>query len=333
LTAEELTQRHTGSLTTLYESYVHRVLNEHRPDQPDQFKPEETIHHLTWLAARLKEKDQTIYLIENMQPDWLNSQTQNQQQRPFWTGPLKWILGKREIEVNDRSFSWEAARDHLTKEWRKLLFIVLFIGLFVGLFSGLIAALESELADGLFAALIFGALSLGLTDGLIFGLATGPLAGLILGLSLGLKGGFANGTVNKHISPNQGTRNNLKVGLISGLAPGLFFGLFAVLFFERVYGLGAALFAKPTSGLFIGLVFGLFFGLFSGLVFGLWAFCRHFILRTLLSRSGYLPLGFNNLIPFLNEAKSKLLLQQVGGGYIFIHRTLLEYFASLEDQS
>ncbi|MEM8860613.1 MAG: hypothetical protein AAGD96_20000 [Chloroflexota bacterium] len=46
-----------------------------------------------------------------------------------------------------------------------------------------------------------------------------------------------------------------------------------------------------------------------------------------------LPLGFYNRIHFLNEAKAKLLIQQVGGGYIFIHRTLLDFFASLEDQT
>lgn len=37
-----------------------------------------------------------------------------------------------------------------------------------------------------------------------------------------------------------------------------------------------------------------------------------------------------NLIAFLDEAADRLLLRKVGGGYIFVHRLLLEYFASLD---
>ena len=35
---------------------------------------------------------------------------------------------------------------------------------------------------------------------------------------------------------------------------------------------------------------------------------------------------------FLNSCAERILLRKVGGGYIFVHRLLLEYFASL-DQS
>jgi hypothetical protein len=36
------------------------------------------------------------------------------------------------------------------------------------------------------------------------------------------------------------------------------------------------------------------------------------------------------VVAFLDEAAERLLLRKVGGGYIFVHRLLLEYFASLE---
>jgi hypothetical protein len=45
---------------------------------------------------------------------------------------------------------------------------------------------------------------------------------------------------------------------------------------------------------------------------------------TELSRSA--PLHY---VAFLNQAKELLFLRQVGGGYIFTHRLLREYFASL----
>jgi hypothetical protein len=39
-----------------------------------------------------------------------------------------------------------------------------------------------------------------------------------------------------------------------------------------------------------------------------------------------------NLVRFLDHAISRILLRKVGGGYIFVHRMLLEYFASLESE-
>ena len=40
-----------------------------------------------------------------------------------------------------------------------------------------------------------------------------------------------------------------------------------------------------------------------------------------------------NLIKFLDHSARLILLKKVGGGYIFIHRMLLDYFAELTPQS
>ncbi|MBV9229025.1 MAG: hypothetical protein JOZ18_06900 [Chloroflexi bacterium] len=53
---------------------------------------------------------------------------------------------------------------------------------------------------------------------------------------------------------------------------------------------------------------------------------RHLLLRIQLARAGLLP---RRTIPFLNEATRCILLYQDGGGYRFIHRLLLDYFAEL----
>lgn len=58
---------------------------------------------------------------------------------------------------------------------------------------------------------------------------------------------------------------------------------------------------------------------------GLYAL-KHFTLRLALWQSRSAPL---NYVAFLNEAKDLLFLRQVGGGYIFTHRLLRDYFASL----
>jgi len=68
-----------------------------------------------------------------------------------------------------------------------------------------------------------------------------------------------------------------------------------------------------------------------GLLFFLWYggldFIRHFILRLLLWRDNKIPW---NYVEFLDHCVDRILLQKVGGGYIFIHRMLMEYFAELE---
>jgi hypothetical protein len=53
-------------------------------------------------------------------------------------------------------------------------------------------------------------------------------------------------------------------------------------------------------------------------------------LRLTLRRSGYTPRKF---VKFLDHCSKLILLKKVGGGYIFIHRMLLEYFADLTPES
>jgi hypothetical protein len=79
----------------------------------------------------------------------------------------------------------------------------------------------------------------------------------------------------------------------------------------------------------IGLVFGLFFGLDGGLIIGLrtgGAAClKHFVLRLWLIRNGSTPWSY---VKFLDYAADRILLRKVGGGYMFFHRMLLEWFAA-----
>ncbi len=75
--------------------------------------------------------------------------------------------------------------------------------------------------------------------------------------------------------------------------------------------------------LFFGLISGLFIGLANGGI----ACIQHGVLRLFLWRVGYAPWNYPR---FLDYATDRILLRRVGGGYIFIHRFLLDYFASLE---
>jgi hypothetical protein len=57
---------------------------------------------------------------------------------------------------------------------------------------------------------------------------------------------------------------------------------------------------------------------------------QHLILRSLLTISRQAPL---NLAKFLDYASERILLRKVGGGYVFLHRMLLEYFANLDEDA
>jgi eukaryotic-like serine/threonine-protein kinase len=169
-------------------------------------------------------------------------------------------------------------------------------GMLVGwLGAGLGAGLGGELVSRLVFGLVFG-----LFGGLVFGLVFGVSPWLVFGLDL---------------------------KLIFGLGPELVFGLAIRLIFWLELDLVVGLDLGLAIGLSGGLVFGLVFGLAVGLQNGGSACLKHYVLRILLWRNNYAPL---NYIRFLDYAAERVFLRKVGGSYIFTHRLLMEYFATLE---
>ena len=71
---------------------------------------------------------------------------------------------------------------------------------------------------------------------------------------------------------------------------------------------------------------GLIIGVSVGLILGGIAVLQHYTLRFLLRVNQFLPF---RLIPFLNYCVDRIFLRRVGGGYIFIHRLLMEHFAAM----
>jgi hypothetical protein len=70
----------------------------------------------------------------------------------------------------------------------------------------------------------------------------------------------------------------------------------------------------------VGLV-----GLVGGLRAGGAACLKHVVLRLWLTRNGSTPW---NYVWFLDHAAERILLRKVGGGYVFLHRMLLEHLAT-----
>jgi GTPase SAR1 family protein len=203
--------------------------------------------------------------------------------------------------------------------------IVLETGLGGGLMMGLCWGLIGGLSVGLRKPKIGG-----LGGGLVWGLISGLVAALDVGLGWGLGGGlfigvcvwglwalvdelpdwFTVGEIGTQLFPNEGIRRSARNASISGLA----------------WGLGTGLLIGLGSSLQTGWVMGLGFGLISGMRFGGSACLHHFALRLVLWYNNFAPL---NYIRFLDHCTARIFLRKTGGGYVFVHRLLLEYFAGM----
>jgi hypothetical protein len=140
----------------------------------------------------------------------------------------------------------------------------------------------------------------------LFGLLFGLVGGLFFGLLWGLDFGLTDIQLAEKFTWSwKKSRKRLGGGLLLGLGFGL------------------------TVGVGVGLLRGLGGGLVGGLSQGGAAFIQHFILRWFIWHVGLMPW---NYVHFLDYAAKRILMRKVGGGYIFVHRLLLEYFASLDDE-
>jgi len=156
------------------------------------------------------------------------------------------------------------------------------------------------------------------------GLLVVPIAGLIVGLLV-----LASGeVVEERTSPNQGTHRSARTAAAAVLILGLSGGLIGILGSGPLYTPSGAMSAGSISGLILGLAYGLTCGLIIGMVAGGLFSLRHFVLRLALRINDLATLHY---VRFLDHAVERLFLRKVGGGYIFVHRELMEYFASLAE--
>jgi hypothetical protein len=166
--------------------------------------------------------------------------------------------------------------------------------------------------------------------------------------------------VQQAVTPNQGTWRSARYGVVMALITA---GIAAVLtgasdflayyWFplhlgssikplgidrEAVSIMSHLLGVSPTTSQEFWILHALFWGLTDaaipalavGLACGGAAFVQHFVLRCLLWYAGCIPFNYAR---FLDYAAERILLRKVGGGYIFIHRLLLEYFAGVQAEA
>lgn len=206
------------------------------------------------------------------------------------------------------TFAWSWA--NMGGNLAKFLFFGLLSSLLIGLFVGLLAWATND--------------STSILDDLLRGLQLAltfvPFFALLGGLLGGLTGGLSSGVLQESdiTIPNQGIRRSARHSVLVGIISALISMGIAVLI-EILLGV-----KDPWPFAFI---LGPLIGLVSGLRAGGMACIQHVVLRWLLQRGEAIP---RNYPRFLDYAAGHVLLRKVGGGYVFVHRLLLDYVASLD---
>ncbi|MGL5832768.1 MAG: NACHT domain-containing protein, partial [Waterburya sp.] len=303
----------------LWNAYIERMLR--LKGSSLKYPKDKVKHWLSWLAKRMVQESRTVFLIEKMQPTWLENQNEkiNYQIGNFLLGGL--IVGLF-VGLIIGLIKW------LIFGLSVGLFVLLIIGLgggggiaglIIGLLGGLIAGLSKEIT--LFEQMIWSwrraksriirdmtlGIIGGMIGGLIFRLNNWLITGLFIGLIFGLNSGLSSTEFKQRTFVNQGILNSSKNSIVVGLIGGVIFGLIGGLFDWVNGGLSGGL-LEGLGGLIAGLIAGLVFWLNNG---G-FTCIQHFNLRRILYRKDRIPWNYAS---FLDYASELLLMKKVGGGY------------------
>jgi hypothetical protein len=379
----------TADRNYIFEMYVKRMFERHRQSPYSQ---EATIHYLKWLACKMQDHSQSVFLIEKMQPGWL---TTNQRQRykffvrllkipltalvfglpclfiPATSGFQGWLLGLL-LAVVGVVVSWV----YTGQNWNKLKYHGV-IGLSYGLAWGLSAIHSYGTLNGLilglgiaivmtiayhvttklvtqgfnedtisvveklnfsfkkmkptygWAGLIIGSMGvlsaftvvgqddISRPEVIVRVIVSVVIGGVVLGAFWLLNSGISSTEVSLHQRPNEGILRAFRNSYIAFFITTVMYLLYTLVAIAPVTSLDIGLLA------FLGVVGANGFPFWF--IYGGFNTVQHFILRTTLWHDDVIPFSYAR---FLDHASRLIFMRKVGGGYIFIHRYLLEYFAS-----
>jgi transcriptional regulator with XRE-family HTH domain len=348
----------------VFEHYIEHVLK--RRGTATSYLPQHTIEWLAWLAQQMRRHGQTIFYIERMQPEWL---PESWPHRLYYSIIVRLGIGMVSGLILYLTLGVAIGLFIGTSRGLGTGFVSGLIGgLVCGLTGGLVMALTSRIEREIRPAEVVvwswrrlvqvsyfkRTLVVGTSSGLAFGLLMGmalaaggnalkallivPAVILVVVTIIMLAGGLTSGvstTLQNERDltlPNQGirqsVRNSTRIGIMSGFVGG---SISIGAFFLIITLIGMKFLDGPVSELGFLLLCGTMCGTISGLIVGLpnggIASIQHLVLRILLWRSRLIPWNYPH---FLDHATEHILLSKVGGGYMFIHRLLLEHFVSRE---
>ncbi|WP_420642133.1 NACHT domain-containing protein [Candidatus Leptofilum sp.] len=319
--------------TLLFDVYVERMVR-YRGGE-DLYEPTQTVGWLGWLAQKMSQFNRTIFFLEGLQPNWLP----REQQRHFVSG-----LRNRLVGLFVLIGVLIGLLGLMIADWRALL-----AGLGVGLLTGsLLAGFRLLLVwarVSWFRIETVETLNWRWLRGLVGG-GLGAAGGAVLGSLLWLAGrswelspawilllallGFVSQFVAHAVErdetkmrtvPGQGfvrsAQNGRLVGALTGVGTAVMLGLGWLVSNLLNWSLSWQTF------LLFALGATLYLGISAGLAYGGLAAWQQRQLSRVLAENQLIPEDF---LPFLDYAAERNLLRKVGGGYMFVHLLLLDYF-------
>ncbi len=297
----------------LFATYIDRMFQ--RRGTTQQYSREDSQRWLIWLAQGMKFAAQTEFLIEGLQPSWLISK---KQLFLYYVNPslrnkiITKILLKKISPVDALHISIEDA----IKYFR--------IGLTNSMATGVILSVLPEFFWDKSFKSVLNSIVFYATDHAIYtnDFLTRLLTGIIFGSVLGLQSGLIMLLLNIRYSTNIQQTEERNQGVYRSIFNA---NILMIVFVLSIWLVNICL-MRVADFEFIKLNGLIFFGLIGWLLGGGYTSLRHFILRVLLYGKKYSPWNYTR---FLDYATDRLFMQKVGGGYIFVHRMLLEHFAEM----
>ena len=326
----------------LFNDYIDKMFKHRKTNQ--LYKIDQVMRWLIWLAQRMVKESQTIFLIERMQSYvWLpNSRYKLVYGFTFGLSIGLFLVCFCHL-IGMKSFGWlaiplfvllatfrgnqvkikpiELMQWSWIKAWKSLgIFInkTLHIGLIFTIISTVKFYLEPH------SEILMHRILVGSTGGLVSGIAFTLFTTIFVGTWTFLIDGFqVNEMVNTNV-PNQGIQKSARNAVFTTLMGWLITSVMGL----SLIGLTDLLAIKPESLTILAIIkAGLGVGLMVGIFLGFLPIIQHLILRIILYFNNYIPWNYAR---FLDYAAERIFLQKVGGGYIFIHRMLMEHFAQME---
>jgi DNA polymerase III delta prime subunit len=368
----------------LFAEYIDAMFR-HRVRAP-RYTQDQTVPWLAWLASSMGHHNQSIFRLENLGPDWLQTRAQRWICKvvlatvttsalglALWLGAhvflgsmlssvgvlpslvllalllgygqtfkllfLAIFLGVQLRPVDAMSFRLDTQIPHdpaqlFSRPASDLLWRVCMVVVFWNAFLSYLSRFGTSLVPGQryglrvvllsFWAMIFSLPVLTMLNLLFHAILVGTVWSLGIFLVDIFARAFMTGEVTWRSSPNDAIHRSARHSILIWLACSLLVGL---------AGVPAALVAShylPMIGGAISWLFrGMAFGFGIGAFFALWkggAFCiQHLVIRVELWRQHSVPWNYTR---FLDYAAEQNFLRKVGGGYIFVHQMLRDYFAT-----
>ncbi len=311
---------------TLFSMYITYMLKSPRIIS-SKFSRIDTLSRVSWLAFRMLEKGQTIFL-----PEYINAGYLENNQQKIQNKVITLVLYGAILSLGTSTSIYLA----LGLLFPPFTFSRIIQAILMGFLFGPLASLTTHWLLGNFESIDYEKVVSWEWQNFWRGIPFGVFAGIVVSVGIGLVlvfdclsvigiisilsllSGIINGIRNKKINNNV-RFDSIFPALLKELCLLIFsICLLITLFTALIFGI--------DLGITIGFPIGLFFGVLYGIINNGKSLIKHYGIRLTLKINNLLPW---RLVPFLDHCVDLIFLRRVGGGYIFVHRLLMEHFAEM----